>query len=94
MKFPTIKDIAALVRSIKPEVQDWMIDQPHDEPSIMLTVGHDPETGDWDYQTGDNSYSGGAYGYRNWGIGYVTRRCNAREVAADIIAELRDLAHQ
>lgn len=94
MKFPTIKDIAELVRSIKPEICDDYVEQPGDTPAIMLTIGHDPETGDWSYQTGDNSYSGGAYGYRNWGIGYVTRRCNAREVAADILAELRDLAHQ
>lgn len=94
IKYPTIRELSALVRAIKPEICDDYIDEPGDTPSIQLTIGHNPETGDWSYQTGDNSYTGGAYGYPNWAIGYVTRRCDSRELARDLIDQLADLACQ
>ena len=94
MKFPTISEVSALIRAIKPDIDDDYVDEPGDTPSIQLTIGHDPESGAWNYQTGDNSFSGGAYLYPNWAVDWVTRRCNSRETARRMIDELRDLAAQ
>ena len=72
IKFPSIKDVAALVRHVKedvpyksdPSAEDY-IDRfsGAEAPSIDLTIGFDPEDNSWSFQTGDNSYTGGAYGY-------------------------------
>jgi len=83
---PTIGELARLVRDVKLDIMDEYIEEKGDTPSIQLTIGADEDG--WSYQTGDNSYSGGAYGYRSWGVGYVTRRCNSREVARDILSDL------
>jgi len=85
LKTPSIKDLAKIITAIKPQIEDDMRDEPDQEPSIQFTMGVD-ELG-WEYQTGDNSYSGGAYNYKTWGVGYITRRCNARETAKEIIAD-------
>lgn len=86
---PTIKELASLVRSLKPEIYDDFraSDDPDDDtPAILLTIGADASS--WSYQTGDNSYTGGAYGFAHWGIGTVTRHCNSREVAREILDDL------
>lgn len=83
---PTIEELARLVRDVKLDIMDEYVDEEGDTPSIQLTIGADEDG--WSYQTGDNSYSGGAYGYASWGVGYVTRRCNSREVAKEILADL------
>lgn len=83
---PTIEELARLVRAIKPDICDDYVEEKGDTPSIQLTIGADEEG--WSYQTGDNSYTGGAYDYASWGIGYITRRCNSREVAKEILADL------
>ena len=90
MSLPTIKDVSALVRSIKPCIADEYIGEDDTLPGIDLTVGYDPETGGWSYQTGDNSYTGGAYHYPILGVGRVYRRSNSRELARDIINEIAD----
>jgi len=85
LKTPSIKHLAKIITAIKPQIDDDCREEPDQEPMIQLTIGCD-ETG-WDYQSGDNSYAGGAYGYAYWGVGYITRRCNARETAKEIIAD-------
>lgn len=94
-KFPTIKTLAALVREIKKGISPEYraSDDPNDEtPAILLTIGADGKgRNNWSYQTGDNSYSGGAYHYPYWGVVDVTRACNSREVAKDIINQLEEL---
>jgi hypothetical protein len=91
MKFPSIESIASLIRELKPTILDeyraYENDE-SDEPSMLLTVGCDTETGWWGWQTGDNSFTGGAYGFPIWGCAAITRRCNSREFAREIIAEL------
>jgi hypothetical protein len=92
MKTPSLKEITSLVKAIKATITDecQAFEFPDDDtpPGIQITIGCDLETGDWNYQTGDNSYTGGAYGYATWGVGYVFRRSNCREVARDILSDL------
>lgn len=95
MKYPTIHDLAALVRHVKTFVPvkdpDYIADG-DDKPGIDLTIGFTPETGEWDYQTGSNEYSGGAYRHPDWAVTRVYRCTNSRECARDLIAQLRELS--
>lgn len=90
IKLPKIGELAALLKALKKDIcDDYRIDDQEDGPPIMcVTVGCDIGTGEWGFQTGDNSYTGGAYGYHHWGVGYLTRRSNSRDVANDIIADI------
>jgi hypothetical protein len=90
IKLPKIGELAALLKQLKKEISDdYRIDgQEDDTPTMCVTVGCDIETGEWGFQTGDNSFSGGAYGYQHWGVGYLTRRSNSRDVANDIIGDI------
>ena len=83
---PTIEELSRLVRDIKLDIMDEHIEEKGDTPSIQLTIGTDEDG--WSYQTGEDSYAGGAYEDASWGLGYVTRRCNSREVAKDILSDL------
>jgi hypothetical protein len=89
-KLPTIKDVSALVRDVKRcgIADDCRAFQEDDLPGIQLTVGWNPENGEWSWQSGDNSYSGSAYFFPIWGVAGVYRRSNSREVAKDIISQL------
>lgn len=86
LQAPTIKELASLIRSIKPDIQDAYKDEPDDEPYISLTIGCSYHK-NWSWQTGDNSFTGGAYGHPYWGLGVITRRCNSRELAKEIIED-------
>lgn len=92
IKYPTIKEISALIRAIKPEICDDYIEEKGDTPFIQITIGFSPNSGNWSYQTGDNSYTGGAYSYPDWAVGYITRRCDSRELARDLIGQLQELS--
>ncbi len=87
---PTIEDLSALIRSIKPDICDEYVDEPDGTPYIDLTIGAHVSKPGWSYQTGDNSFTGGAYGYPHWGVVSVTRDCNAQELARDIQSQLLD----
>jgi hypothetical protein len=90
-KLPTIKELAALVRAVKKDIQDdYRAFDEDDVPGIQLTIGWSPEEGDWSFQTGDNSFMGSAYHYPVWAVQGVYRRSNSREVARDLIAELAE----
>ena len=98
-KLPTIRELAEIVRHVSqqvPRVSDsdaadyidkWSGDP---LPSIDLTIGWDPETGEWSYQTGDNSFTGGAYGYPIWAVTTIYRRRDSRAVARGLIDQLED----
>lgn len=88
LQTPTIEELACLIRAIKSDICDDYKEEEDDTPSICLTIGASYDES-WDYQTGDNSYSGGAYGHPFWGVGYVTRDCNSRELAKEIIEDCR-----
>ena len=94
-KLPSIRELSALVRHVSQQVPrvsdhdaaDYRMDE-DSLPSIDLTIGWDPETGDWSYQTGDNSFNGGAYGYPVWAVTSVYRRQDSRAVARDLVDQL------
>ena len=96
-KWPTIGDVEKLVKAVKSEIDvDTFVseDDPWEEdaePGILLTVGANGEGG-WSYQTGDTSFMGGAYGYPYWGSAGVYRDSNARDVAREIVEEIKDQA--
>ena len=90
MKLPTIKDLSALVRAVKPDIRDEYVAEDDEIPGIDLTVGFNPVTSGWDYQTGNNCFSGAAYFYPIWGVTRVYRRSNSRELARDIINQIND----
>ena len=87
-KYPTIRELSELVRSIKPHILDDYIAEDETLPGIDLTIGFDPETSAWSYQTGDNSFTGGAYGYPVWAVTRIYRRSDSRELARELIEQL------
>jgi hypothetical protein len=87
---PTIKDLSALLRSIKGDIcDDCRADEFDDTPGIQVTIGWNT-SGDWSYQTGDNSYSGSAYHYPHWAVVSVYRSSNCNELARDILSQLSE----
>lgn len=89
MKTPSIKEISSLLIHCKTFISDdcRAFDGPDSDedtlPSMCITIGWNPETGDWSWQSGDNSYTGGAYGYPVWAVVYLYRRSNCVELARD-----------
>lgn len=74
---------AALLRLLKRDIGDEYRrpgDPEDTTPGMLVTFGLD-ERGGWSYQTGDNSYTGGAYGFHYWGLAYLNRRSNCKELA-------------
>lgn len=87
-----INQWAALLRSLKADIGDEYrcTDDPEDKtPGMLVTFGLRAD-GDWSYQTGDNSCMGGAYGYAAWGLAYLNRRSNCKELAQGAFAEAYD----
>jgi hypothetical protein len=95
VRLPTIKDLAELVRAVKADIApEYLAFEDDDVPGIQLTIGWNPETGEWSYQTGDNSYTGGAYHYPLGGVVGVYRSSNSRDVARDIRDQLDEQAYE
>jgi hypothetical protein len=93
-QLPLLEDLYKLCRAVKQDISDEFraTEDPDDNaPGIQLTVGWDPDCGDWSYQTGDNSYTGGAYSFPWWGVIGVYRTSNCRELARQINEQLADL---
>ena len=83
---PTIKDLSALLHSLKSDIGDDSDDG--DTPGLLVTIGWESGRG-WGYQTRDNSFTtGGAYGFPRWALIYLDRRTNTRTAARDAIEEL------
>ena len=92
-KLPLVKDLRALFIALKQDIGDdyrCTLDSGC-PPSMDVTIGWDPETGDWNYQTGGNDYTGGAYGYRHWAVVYLDRRSNSTEMAREVREQLMEL---
>jgi hypothetical protein len=98
MKLPLIKDLAELIKQLKPTIGDDYrsseFDSEDDLPSMLLTVGWSAESGEWSRQIGDNSYSGGAYFYPTWAAVAIYRRSNSKELARDIRDQLSEATYQ
>jgi len=90
---PTIREISALLRSLKRDIaDDYRAHEDDTIPGMLVTIGWTPETGGWSYQTGDNSFTGGAYGHPVWAVVYLYRRSNCRTLAREAIDELAENA--
>ena len=93
-KLPTIKDLAWLVRALKPYIAYEYRDAPGELPYITLTVGCDTHTGQWAYQISDNSYYGPAYLYPIWAVVDAYRRSDSYALARNIRGQLADQHYQ
>lgn len=88
--------VCRLLKALKPDISDdyRATDDPDDNtPGMCVTVGATLQSDGvlvWNYQTGDNSFTGGAYGHSNWGVGYLYRRSNCKEVAAEIVEQIAE----
>lgn len=95
-EFAIIREWTRLLISLKPSIADdyRCTDDPDDKsPGMLVTFGLtccDDGSFSWSYQTGDNSYSGGAYSHRAWGLAYLNRRSNCRELAEQAFSEALD----
>ena len=89
---PSIKELASELKGLKPYIEDDFIQEGDEKPSITITFAADKKG--WAIQTGDNSYSGSAYGYSNWAVGYLYRNSNCRNLAKDLLEEVKDLFYQ
>jgi len=93
-KTPPIAQVAKLCAAIKRDTDfnDPDLVDPYDdfgEGVIEITIGADPDGG-WSYQTGDNSFTGGAYGFPYWGTGYILADTNCRDLARDLVDQIKD----
>ena len=92
MIFPTIKELSQLLVSLKSGILDDadFVKEGDDLPSLDITVSSGQNG--WNFQTGDNSYSGSCYGDPYWATASLYRRSNCREMAKDLIEQLRELS--
>ncbi len=94
------KQVVRLLKALKPDICDdyRASDDPSDNtPGMCVTIGASPQSDgvlSWSYQTGDNSFTGGAYSHSFWGVGYLYRRSNCKEVASDIVNEIAESISQ
>jgi hypothetical protein len=91
-KAPSVADIARLLVSLKADIDDdfrCSDDPDDDKPGMQVTIGAD-DNGTWNYQTGDTQFTGGAYGHKHWGIAYLYRNSNCRELARGVVEEIKD----
>jgi hypothetical protein len=80
---------AALLRALKKDIHDdyrATDDSEDTTPGMLVTFGLSAD-GSWHYQTGDNSFSGGAYGHAYWGLAYLDRRSNCKDLAQSAFNE-------
>lgn len=90
---PKINELTKLFVHLKTTIHDDYStegDEPGSPPSMEVTIGWTPETGNYSYQTGDNSFTGGAYGHPLWAVVYLTRRANSTELAREVRSQLLD----
>lgn len=87
-------ELFALCKAVKADISvEYRAFYDDEIPGIQLTIGYNPESGEWAFQTGDNSYTGSAYHYPDWAVVGVYRRSNCRELASEIISQLEELQY-
>ena len=84
-----LKDLYALTRAIKQDIQDDYLAFEGDEvPGIQLTIGWTPETDDLVISDRRQQFTGGAYGHPIWAVAGVYRDSNCLDIAKDLINQL------
>lgn len=96
----TISEITELLEFLQTTIADdyRATDDPEDnQPGMQVTIATDGDRDSsgqfsepWTYQTGDNSFAGNCYGYQYWGVGYLYRDSDCKEIAADMIEQCRE----
>jgi len=87
---------AALLRLLKRDIADdyrCTDDAEDDKPGMLVTFAINTD-GEWAYQTGCNSFTGGAYGFLYWGLAYLDRRSNCKELAQSAFNEAAEQLEQ
>lgn len=81
----TISDLSKLLESLKGDIDNDMMVEGIDEPSIDVTIATDETGENWAFQTGDNSYMGPCYHKQYWGIGTLTRNTDTDQLAEEMV---------
>jgi len=83
-----IDEVTELLESLTIDDDFRATDDPDDEtPGMCVTIASD-DGEEWTFQTGDNSFSGSCYHYHHWGVGYLYRDSDCREIAANMVDEV------
>ena len=88
--FPTVAEVASALENVKM----WLSDvEPDEEGDAYIDVRLQvTEDGGWDVLSGDASYDNDHNGF--WGSGSVSEGTDCEELAAELIDEAQDDAHQ
>lgn len=85
-----IDEVTDLLTALIPDIGDEYRasdDPDDDQPGMMVTIAtNDGE--DWTWQTGDNSFMGSCYHYRHWGVGYLYRDTDCRDLAESMVDDM------
>jgi hypothetical protein len=93
LHLPKIGRLAKDLQILKWQINDDMIPEEGGPPCLDITVGWTPGDG-YDIQTGDNCFTGVAYGHPHWAVDTLFRRSNCKDLARDLINQLKDLYYQ
>ena len=86
----TIREVTTLVKFVKADILDeFRAFEGDEQPGILLTIAS-TNGKEWGFQTGDNSYMGACYHYNYWGVAGVYRDSNCREVAKDLVNQVKE----
>jgi len=88
-RLPHPDDLMALVEHTKVWIEPRTSDD-DETPGILLTVGWDPDSGNWDWQSGDNSFQGAAYGYPVWAVVDIRADTDTSDAVGCILLQLDD----
>ena len=86
------REICRLLKSLKGDIlDDYRASDDADDntPGMCVTLAT-KDFSSWAYQTGDNSYTGGCYHFPHWGVVYLYRRSNSKELSADAVDQMAD----
>jgi len=88
-RLPSFVRLARLCKAVREDITALHRAFPVDaEPGIQLTIGWNPDSGDWSFQTGDNSFAGPAYFFPLWAVIGVYRDSSSIELARDLRDQL------
>lgn len=87
----TRPELVEVLKSLKSEIDDDMIDSDSDVPYMQITISTNDDAETWSIQTGDNSYTGSCYGDPYWGVGCLTRDCDPSKVAEELFSSIANV---
>jgi len=91
-----IDEVAELLRELQSTIGDEYraSDDPDDDtPGMQVTIATTDGVS-WTYQTGDNSYSGSCYHHPYWGVMYLYRDMNAKQIREEAERGVNEMFEQ